>query len=155
MDKCERTIYELKQEAIHGSVKIKEIAVTIVQIQRIRIKTEEKLIRQEEEIRKAYVENGNLKAAREPPTHTPTVTFAEMLKKDNTKIPEKTRLIESTKRNIKPTIMIKPKQRETLKDTRMTITISTQTQDKIKFQMVQTKSLILLQMARTLNEENS
>lgn len=153
VDKYERTINELKEDAIHGSVKIKELEVTVEQTERRRIETEEKLTLQEEEIRNLYMENGNLRAAKEVPTQTPMVTFAEMLKKDNTKIPEKTKLIESTKRNTKPTIMIKPKQGESLKDTRMRITKSIQRQDKINFQMIQTKTAILLQMATTLDEE--
>jgi len=49
--------------------------------------------------------------------------------------------------------MIKPKQGETLKDTRMRITKSINRNDKINFQMVQTKTAIILQMASTDDEK--
>jgi len=72
-----------------------------------------------------------------------------MLKK-HTKIPEKTRIIETNKRNTKPTILIRPKQAETLKDTRMRITRTIQRTDEINFQMIQTKTAL---MASAQDEE--
>lgn len=154
IDKLERTIDELKQEAITGSFRVNELEITISQTESRRQETEEKLQRQEEEIRTLYAENGRLKQAKEPARESavPAVSFADMLKKD-TKIPEKTRIIETNKRKTKPTILIRPKQGETLKDTRMRITRTIQRNDQINFQMIQTKTALILQMASTQDEE--
>jgi len=71
----------------------------------------------------------------------------------DTKIPEKTRIIETNKRNTKPAILIRPKQVETVKDTRMRITRTIQIDDQINFQMIQTKTALILQMASTQHKE--
>jgi len=93
------------------------------QLETRKTEIEEKMRQLEEEIKKLCTENGSLKTTKgQSVATTPTVSFAEMLKRDTTKIPEKTRLIESNKRNSRPTIVIKPKEGENLKDARMRLT---------------------------------
>jgi len=68
-----------------------------------------------------YRENGSLK--NEPTKITAAVvpTFADMLKKRE-ELPEKTKIIEANKRESKPSILIKPKDGESIKDIRMILT---------------------------------
>jgi len=108
VDKLEKMVSELKKEAIDGSIRIKELEVTLNEANRNRLETDEKLHQQEEEIRRVYTENGSLKAIKETATSTSVVSFADVVKKD-VKVPEKNKIIQSTKRNTRPTIMIEPK----------------------------------------------
>jgi len=98
-----------------------------------------------------YAGNGSLKT-KEVTTPITSVSFTDVLKKD-TRIPEKIRIIEKTTRNTKPTILGRPKQGETLKYTRMRITRTIQRNEKINFQMIQTKTVLILQMASPQDEE--
>jgi len=94
LDKQERNISQLKHEAIQGSLRIKELEITNEQIERSKEEIEGKMRELQEDIKKLCTENGTLKATKgQSGTTAPVVSFADMLKRDTAKIPEKTRLI--------------------------------------------------------------
>jgi len=153
MEKQERIIKEMKQQEIEGCVHIKELEVTNQQREVRKMELEEKLRNMKEEIRKLYEENGGLKNKSEVGMmQTPTTSFADILKKETATIPEKTRLIETSKRNTRPTIVLKPKDGETIRDVRMKLTNTISIYDRINFQMIQAKTALILQMATEQDE---
>lgn len=62
-------------------------------------------------------------------------------------------MIESNKRNTKPTILVKPEQGETMRYIRMKLTNLVKREDRITFQMIQAKTALILQMASNEDEK--
>lgn len=152
IENLERKLKEEKQQAIDGAIRIKELEIISQQNEHRRLDVEEKITQLEEEIKKLYRENGSLKNETTKTTAAVVPTFADMLKKRE-ELPEKTKIIEANKRQPKPTILIKPKDGESIKDIRMRLTRTIGRNDKINFQMVQTRTALVLQMATTQDEE--
>jgi len=86
-------------------------------------------------------------------TQTPRAfSIAEILKKMRQKY-QKKKLIETNKRNTRPTIIIKPKEGENIRHARMRLSKTINIQDRINFQTIQAKTSLILQMATPADEE--
>jgi len=145
LQKEETTNGRLRDEAVKGSLVVNELEFRNRQREENKQKLENKMAEMEEEIKNLYKENVSLKAQKDQSaTQTPTVSFAEILKKRCGESTRKNKTNRNKQKEHRLTIIIKPKEGESIKDAGMRLTGAINRQDRINFQITQAKSALIL-----------